>query len=316
MNSEIILITHNDLDAVASTVCVLEAIKTPVKIFTTNYKNIKDVAHAVQEYAERNQIQTLLITDVSFSDNKDTLLELSKICPKFFWIDHHSYPDGFFDDLDFRYIYDVNKSAGLLTYEFFKLNQRKDESQRMKNLHDFIVRADAFDLWEPTSEYFKDGFRYNNFFSMNYDVVNFVNVLIQNDYQMPPSYNAWTEDYHNKCVKHIKKLEDNNLIYRQNNISIVFTDDYINELILKEHTKNLVVMIVNSYGLIRFRMSKLLPFDRELRKNIKDRITPVGHLNAYTIKINKGYDSIMGEIQRYANIIVEEFGKFENLREN
>jgi oligoribonuclease NrnB/cAMP/cGMP phosphodiesterase (DHH superfamily) len=304
MKNEIVLLNHNDSDAMGCLMAIYEAFPNiKITMFETNYVNILEVTDRMLQYIQRNNIEVLFVTDVSFSGDKELLIELSTYCPKFLWIDHHQYSEGFFDGLDFEYIYNKDKSASLLTYEYFKL-QDKIKGPREQRLNTIIKLINAYDIWLKDTPEFLPGFDLNNY-SMQYSVESFAQRIYNEDYKLPKNYTTWTENYKLNYKAHMTKLEKKNLLFRSGNITVAFSDDYIPEIVYNEHKEKLVVMVVNSYGLIRFRLNKD-NFPDEIKKRIKSQITDVGHLNAFTIKIDKGYDNIMKEIQKYTEIITKE----------
>ena len=305
--NEIVLLNHNDSDAIGCLTSIYEALPDiKITMFETNYQNIYEVADEMKRYIEQHQIKVLFVTDVSFSDTKPLLLELSTYCPKFLWIDHHHYPDGFFDDLTFKYVYDHKKSASLLTYEYFKLNERQDE--RAVKLGKLIRLINAYDIWLKDTPEFQHGFNLNNY-SMQYGVEQFATMLYNSGYKLPDNYLSWVQNYNTRFQEHYQKLQNKQLVFRANHISVVFSDEFIPEIVFEEHKHSMAVMVANSYGLLRFRLNQD-NFPDELKHKIKDQITPVGHLNAFTIKINKGFDNIMKEIQVYTTLISKEFNDY------
>jgi hypothetical protein len=310
LKDEIVVLTHNDLDAVGSVMAIQEAFpQTRLKIFETNYLNIKDVIDDIERYVHRTGVDTLFCTDVAFGTNKEDLLHLSEMCPNFLWIDHHHYNSStFFDDLNFPYHHDNEKCAALLTFQHMSKLMKNEE--RKTKLEKLITLIDVYDLWKVKSPHFKTSQDLNNF-SKEYSVQSFAQTLYNNGYKLPSNYTQWVQNYNDKCKKYIEKVRKNKLVYNANNISIIFADEYINEIVQEEMDKGTwIVMNANSYGLIRFRFNSLIPdFTDETKLKLKLKIlenNDIGHLHAFTLKTEKGFDSIMNKLQHYAELIQKE----------
>ena len=180
--TELVVMTHNDLDALG---CMLnieyKMPGIPKKYFHTNYADIDQVVAEIERYvlAERNT--HILIPDVSFADNKPALARLYNIA-HVTHIDHHLYPEGFWDDFPkMKVVHDMTKSATKLCNEFFKntgKNERLDKLSFLIDVYDIWQSADpAFDLSQDLNEYF--------WASISYGVLlPLVERIIENDYKV------------------------------------------------------------------------------------------------------------------------------------
>ena len=85
--------THHDADAMG---CMLNlSLRVPshqTKTFHTNYQDINDIVHNVQEFMAKDLPKLLLITDISFNQEKHLLQQLLSYQQqgvKVVFIDHH-----------------------------------------------------------------------------------------------------------------------------------------------------------------------------------------------------------------------------------
>ena len=314
MTNEIVVMGHNDLDQVGCLLSIYAAFPDKnIIFFECNYQNMLEVMDNVERYIQQHNTQTLFVTDLAFPDELNYIQRLSKMAPEFLWIDHHEYQEGYFENIDFKYFHDYDRSATKITYELFS-KLFKTEDEKYHRLHQIMELTDIYDLWKTESPHFNAAQDLNNF-SKTYSTEAFARYLHENDYKLPHNFKAYVEQYNADKQAHIDKLEKNNLIFRNGKISVIFTDDYINECVIREFEefKPYVVMIVNSYGLIRFRLSR--EENNEWHDEIKSKVKQAilqgeqkGHLHAFTIKIyNTKFDNLMKEIEKYTNIIQGEF---------
>ena len=143
MSDELIVFGHNDYDMLACMLAIefkFPGIKK--KYFHTNYANIPERVAEIEQHIKENGNKHILIPDVSFSDNKEHLRTLYNL-GNCIHIDHHLYPDGFWDEFpDMKVVWDKTKCAGKLCHEYFG-NLGKNAA-----LDKFIEIADVYDLWQ------------------------------------------------------------------------------------------------------------------------------------------------------------------------
>jgi len=298
MNDELIVMTHNDLDALG---CMLNIeYKWPQvrkKYFHTNYANITQIVDDIEDYARRNKNTHILIPDVSFSTAKEHLKRLYNI-GKCTVIDHHLYPDGFWDEFpDMKVIHDKTKSATLLCNEHLG---NKGKNQNLDNLSTLI---DVYDIWQVKNKHFDTAQDLNEYF-WQYDIGYLCNEIIQNGYKLPKNYLSVVDKIHQNFNEAIDKFEKRKLIHRAGEITICFVDEWFNQILVKEmkRGKNFVIG-ANSHGIIKVRISEDSPYTDEQKNNLRISLTgtaDIGHMNAFTYKMKEqvSFDNLMKEIQK------------------
>ena len=308
LKKDILVLTHNDLDALGCLLNIQYALpKDNLDIYSTNYRNINEKCYEVEQRI--SDCKLLIICDVSFSQYKDKLLQLISSCKreskKLLYIDHHEYPDNFFDDLNhITYVHDKTKSATMLTHNFFKNNQK------CKALDNFTTLTDIYDIWRSRHKHFQTAIDLNSYFWLN-DLIYLFNKIKENNYKLPNDYKKVIENYNFNAKINIKKFHENKLIFDSRDIRIAFIDDYIPEVIAEGFKKNLKSCIVaSSYGIVRVRFNEFSDITKQQKQKIKSQILTskdIGHLNAFALKVEKsGFDSIMKEIKKISSIISEE----------
>ena len=311
MKKDIVHFTHNDLDAIG---CMLNLhIATPnfTKItYHTNYKDIVQKSNDIMTYITQNNISTLVITDISFSENKEILEEFWKVCQRYninmIHIDHHIYPDNFFDDIKWIYRHDISKSATILTQEFFKT---KGINKSLDNLSDII---NVFDIWLQTDKLFPSSLKLDwgfHIYIENKSLDILCAEIIDNNYKLPSQYIKILEPYNETVVSKIQNYRKRNLITNDGFVTLAFVDDIYNNILYEEFSKKIpIIVIINSYGIIRFRFNSVYELPLKTRQTIrsiilKDKI--IGHINAFSIKVeNSNFNKIMDKIKDIITILV------------
>ena len=308
--TELVVMTHNDLDALG---CMLnieyKMPGIPKKYFHTNYADIDQVVAEIERYvlAERNT--HILIPDVSFADNKPALARLYNIA-HVTHIDHHLYPEGFWDDFPkMKVVHDMTKSATKLCNEFFKntgKNERLDKLSFLIDVYDIWQSADpAFDLSQDLNEYF--------WASTGYGVLlPLVERIIENDYKLPSDFTDVVKRISNERTAEVQSYESRNLIHRSGDMSICFINNWFNHVMISEMRagKNIVIG-VNSRGIVRVRIREQSPYTAQQKNALRLELTgteTTGHMNAFTYKINmKSFEDLIAETQRIASAINKHF---------
>ncbi len=306
MKDELIVFGHNDLDQLGCMLNIEYAMPHIKKVyFHTNYVDIKEKTEAVIEYAQRYGNTHILITDISFSNCKPQLKELVAQA-KCTLIDHHLYPDMFFDEFsntDLKVIHDTTKSATVLCNEYLK-NRGKNQS-----LDIFSDTTNAFDLHLKSDYYFSDGQDLNEYF-WKYDIKYLFDLIVDNNYNLPNDFKRSMDIHKENSKAHIESLYKKNLIYNNGTISIGFIDTFFNEFINDEMKKGVgIVLAVNSWGIVRIRINS----DFKLSDNAKDEIRlatcgtkDIGHMNAFTYKVHHvDFSKIMSSIEETVKSITD-----------
>jgi len=304
MTKKLIVFSHNDTDALG-TMLNLEY-KTPdikKEYFHTNYANIPEIVKEIKTYIKENNSNQMFIMDVSFSDNKDYLTELYNTGIKITYIDHHLYPDKFFDCYpNMKVIHDKTKSATLLSAEFFKTQ----DNSTLTKLNRII---DVYDLWQTTEPEFDLSQDLNEYFwakvkSQNLSIEELMNLIINSGWKLPSDYIEVVNSIrtHNDSV--IANYESRGLINRAGDITLCFVSECFNNILISEMQKGKNFVIgLNEYGIIRVRIKAESHYTKEMKNALRLALTGtenIGHENAFTFKL-KGtvtFDSLMMEAQK------------------
>jgi oligoribonuclease NrnB/cAMP/cGMP phosphodiesterase (DHH superfamily) len=307
---ELVVMTHHDLDALG---CMLnieyKMPSVPKKYFHTNYADIDQVVAEIERYVLAEGCTYILIADVSFGDNKPALARLYNIA-LVIHIDHHLYPEGFWDDFPkMKVVHDKTKSATKLCNEFFKntgANERLDKLSFLIDVYDIWQTEDpAFDLSQDLNEYFWASINYGSLLPL-------VERIIANDYKLPSDFSDVVKRISNERTNEVHSYESRNLIHRSGDMSICFINNWFNHVMIGEMRagKNIVIGI-NSRGIVRVRIREQSPYSTQQKNALRLELTgteTTGHMNAFTYKINpKSFEDLVSEAQRVTCAINKHF---------
>lgn len=305
MNTELIVFTHNDLDALGCMLNIEYRMPSiPKKYFHTNYVNITQIVDNIEEYIKGRTDIHILIPDVSFSTAKDQLRRLYNL-GKCTIIDHHLYPDGFWDEFpNMKVHHSTQKSATLLCNEYF------GNTGKNVNLDKLTTIIDIYDLWQVKSPHFDLAQDLNEYF-WQHDIAYLCNEIIQNEYKLPKNFLSVVDTIHANYNAALEKFEKRNLIHRSGEITICFVDEWFNQILIKEmkEGKNFVIG-ANSYGIIKIRISESAPYSDDVKNKMRIQLAgtaDIGHMNAFTYKMKSSvsFDNLMKEIQKVVKVIEE-----------
>jgi oligoribonuclease NrnB/cAMP/cGMP phosphodiesterase (DHH superfamily) len=313
LSNEILHFTHSDLDALGCMLHLEYALPTtPKQVFHTSYLDIEEKTTEVIDYAQKHFPKMLLISDISFTQSKHLLLrlqELSKLGITIILLDHHAYPDDFFDGITIKYVHDISKSATKICQEFFK-TEGKNES--LDKLSDII---NAFDIWLDKTPLFHTGMILNDWFWQKIKFGNnitsiegLMNQIVANNYKILPDFKPFAIEHVASAKTFIDKAKEKNLIASDGFMTVAFCDEYFNDILYEEFSRGIdFVVIANSYGITRFRFNTKANLSTEQKLEIKGQLIKdvnIGHLNAFSDKIqNSNFDKIMTRIQEVSKII-------------
>ena len=196
--------------------------------------------------------------------------------------------------------YDKSKSATLLTYEYFK-NDNKD----LKELTELI---DVYDLWQVKHPNFHNAQLLNEFF-WEVGKEKFINDCISAGFKLPYYYDSVVQQIEKKYTEEIAKYENRKLIHRSAKITVAFVDSWFNQILIKEMAEGKDFVInATSFGIFKIRISE----DAQITSEQKDllRISmcgtkDIGHSNAYSFKMKQSvsFENIMKQIKFVINEI-------------
>lgn len=296
MQDELIVFSHTDLDMAGSIINIeyrMPNIKK--KYFYTNYGDIKQRVDDIEEYVKQHGNTHCLMTDISWSTNPDELHRMCSLFQKITLIDHHLYPEGFFEDYPKLKVYwDKSKCATLLTNEYFK-----NEHKELRELSEII---DVYDLWQIRSPIFHKAQDLNTFF---YEVgkEKFINDVIASGFKLPYYYDNVVNDITRRYREAVAKFENRKLIHRSGKITVAFVDEWFNQIIIQEMQdgKDFVIN-ATSFGIFKIRISAEANISSEQKDLLRIAMCgtkDIGHENAYTFKMADpvSFENIMKQIK-------------------
>lgn len=307
MSNELLIFTHNDLDAMG---CMLNIeFKWPTvekKYFYTNYQNIDQIVDSIIAHAEVHGNTHLLITDVSFADNKSALTRCYDYFDHVTHIDHHLYPEGFWDCYPkMKVVWDKTKCATLLCNEYFGnvgLNSNLDKLSQL---------IDIYDIWQTNHPAFKNTMDLNEYF-WKHDIYDLCQAIVKNDFKLPPNYLETVQHIQNEYNTAIAGYEENKLIQRNGPITICFINDWFNQVLVSEMEKGQDFVIgINAYGIVRVRIRAEADYSVQEKNKLRLLLTGtenIGHMNAFTFKRGKemtSFDDLIEEAKFTVNHIVD-----------
>ena len=259
-----------------------------------------------------NQFQTMynggpeeFINDVVYLEipTQDQLDKLYNMFNTITLIDHHLYPEEFFNSYSdkMKVHYDKSKCAALLTNEYFK------NTGKNKDLDTLTKITDVYDLWQVENPLFDVSQNLNNFF-WELGMDKFCSEIIRFNYTLPNYYPEVVKKINDKISEGIQKLEQKKLIHRFGKVTVVFTDEFFNDVLIREMMNGQDIVInAMAYGIIKVRISQYAPFSAEKKIELSRALSGVettGHLNAFTYKmsIQTSFENIMNEIQRVIKV--------------
>jgi oligoribonuclease NrnB/cAMP/cGMP phosphodiesterase (DHH superfamily) len=304
MSDELIVFTHNDLDALG---CMLNLeFKFPnikKKYFHTNYANIVELTDQILDHQKENGNTHIVMPDVSFSDNKDSLRRIYEAFPHCTHIDHHLYADGFWDEFpNMKVVWDKTKCATKLCNEYLG---NKGQNQ---NLDKLTYLIDVYDLWQDKNIHFDTAQDMNDYF-WSVDIEWMKNEIVKGNYALPRNYIDTVNKTHIERMKAIESYEKRNLIHRAGEVTVAFVQDWFNHILISEmrQGKNFVIG-VNSYGIVKVRINQDAPYSAEQLNQLRLELTGtenIGHMHAFTYKV-KGqvdFNAIMAEVKKVTEAI-------------
>jgi len=305
MTQELIVFTHCDLDAAA---CILNIeYKWPdikKRYYHTNYSNIPQKVDEIAQFVKDTGNHHILITDVSFSDAKDSMRRLYNI-GVVTHIDHHMYPDGFWDEFpDMKVHYSKEKCAGLLTNEYL------GNTGKNKNLDNLTKIIDVYDIWQTKHPAFDFSQNLNEYFWRT-GMEKFCSSIIANNFSLPDDFTEVTNHINRECEMAVQSYEERKLIYRSNDITIMFVNDWFNQIMIADMKKGQNFVIgINSHGIVRVRIRKESPYTDDQKNALRFALTgssEYGHLDAFTYKAKQTGNTDV--LVKEAEIVVNEINK-------
>jgi len=276
--------------------------EVPKKYFHTNYANIPQLVQEIEEYVTKNGNTHLLIPDVSFSDNKEYLARLYRLFDHVTHIDHHLYPNGFWNEFpNMKVVWDKTKCATKLCNEYFGNAGKNDRLDKLT----YII--DVYDLWQTKNSTFDTAQDLNEFF-WKYDIGYLTAEIVKRDYRLPEGYRSVVDGIHQQYKEAVKDYESRQLIQRAGDVTIAFVNDWFNQILIKEMANGQNIVIgANSYGIIRVRIKEDAPISDKKKDEMRLELTgtkDIGHMNAFTYKMKgtTNFENLINEVQKVVSI--------------
>lgn len=263
------VLTHNDLDALGSVICFNES--TPIiYLEQTNYADLPLKANVLLEKARELQklcknsegdvfntfTNTLIIMDVSFSQHRELLEKLCQNFDRVHLIDHHMYPDDFFDVLEYEYsnlevTVEQGECASRLTYKKFD------------GMHMFLDKLtkiiNDYDMWNTSSENFEYALWLNEFYKEQVQKgFTFREILdkFRNNLSEIVSFEYGIDDLMKKTLLKASEIIANNVLYKRvNDVTLLNTDECFQYFVYNEMLcdQNIVIARCNNRVKIRIK---------------------------------------------------------------
>ena len=317
---DVVGITHNDLDALGTVLCVQDKLNI-TKWFNTNYHDLPKVIPNVIEFCEYNNIHRIVIGDVSFADNKHLLNELYNYIMKFndgyiLYCDHHSYPDSFWKIFPkMKVSWTDQECATLQLSKLFKVTDPSllklckiidiyDRYQRHSNLFPVALMLNDY-FWNFTRDR-SDGTKESQYNR----IVLLANLLKESKYKLPSDFKDVTSKVEEKANNDYNTFIQHNILNRYNanvKTTVILSQESFVHIQNKEFDLGQDFVIGISNGVFQCRVNSdsnfSLAFLRELRYRLCND-PDFCHPNAFTYGIKDASpEGILKEIQRILSII-------------
>lgn len=289
------LMTHNDLDACGCILNLEQKVKF-ANIYSTGYYDFDTVVNDILLNCKDDY---LIIADVCFSQKKELLLKLYNKFKKIIFIDHHLYPENFFNDFpNMKVIYDTSKCATLLCNEHFQILDPK--------LREFSERVNVYDIWVSEDKRFNQMLYFNEYFwqlrktlSLRDSALKILN-LDKNE------YSEWLTKYITEKENTIKKFREEGIIQNIGDLTFVLTRQYFNFILVEEMQNGKEFVVAINKGVFGVRIKSSSTLSKQQKDKLRELLTggQQGHENCFTYKIESSdFESVRNEMKRICECI-------------
>lgn len=307
MSEKTIALTHNDGDALAS-LMLIDRVHHPEKWFFTSYTNLNAVMQEIKEYVLRNQVQNVVIADVSFAGRRKMIIDLTRTLAKvsksykLIIFDHHTYSDTFWKGVTAEVHVDTSRSAcrGILN--------QYSKTHNLFDLTQFVMDMDAFDIYNTSAERFEEALIFNEFIKVfcNKDsskLQELSDILIKWNPKYGYTYlmGKFREDYKESFQAYKRDCLDKKVMIRSTKgkkITILMVPEYFNMFVYTEFKRGQDAVVCAANNCIRVRLRKGV-FTNEQIKALKAELIPsnpeVGHPCAFPIQLASSKPDIVVE---------------------
>lgn len=288
-----VTLTHNDFDGLGCLLMLMIKFK-PEAHFFTNYYDFDKAVNQVIKYKHENNADTLLIADLSFSDHPQLLEKLNFVFGgNVFLVDHHMYPDGFWDNFKFKRIIDTSRCATRILFEDLKLNADIEDPDFRERTTKFVKTIDTWDRWCDTDPGFEDAMYSNELFlnlkTDNASIIQIARDLIGHHYGIFGALESFKKCYDDGYKTHCDKLKANNMLWRLPNVTFVFSWDYLPKVIANEYSLGQSIVVAINNGIFKVRIDQHSGWTEDQINTLRRHLTGMDafcHLHAFTYKID------------------------------
>lgn len=288
-----VTLTHNDFDGLGSLVMLMIKFK-PEAYFFTNYYDFSKAVKQVIEYKREHDIDTLLIADLSFSDHPQLLERLNMVFEgNIFLVDHHMYPEGFWDAFSFKKIIDTTRCATRILFEDLKLDTDIKDPVFRSHAAEFAKMVDTWDRWQDEDPLFNEAMYHNELFlslkTDNASIVQIAKDQIGHHFGIfqPEVIASFKAAYDQRYEVFKQELEDKSLIWRCPNTTFVFSWDFLPKVLEDEYSRGTKVVAAIQYGIVKVRVNRHVGFTEEQLNKLRHELTGMDafcHMHAFTYK--------------------------------
>lgn len=286
-----VTLTHNDFDGLGSLLMLMIKFK-PEAYFFTNYYDFDKAVKQVIEYKHEHDIDTLLVADLSFSDHPQLLERLNMVFEgNIFLVDHHMYPEGFWDQFSFKKIIDTERCATRILFEDLNLNEDiKDPDFRDRTAR-FVKIIDTWDCWRDEDPLFKEAMYHNELFlslkTDNASIVQIAKDQIGHHFGIFQDISSFKAAYDQQYEQFKRDLESKNLIWCYPNVTFVFSWDFLPKVLEDEYERGAKIVAAIQYGIVKVRANQHAGLTEEQLNKLREVLTGMDafcHLHAFTYK--------------------------------
>ena len=319
---DIVGITHNDLDALGTVLCIQDKLNIK-KWFNTNYYDLNEIIPNVILYCKANNIHRILIGDVSFSDNKAHLTELYNYVSQFedgyiLHCDHHSYPnsDTFWQDYPkMKVSWTTQECATLQLCKMFKIQNPSliklckiidayDRGQRHSNLYPASLMLNDY-FWDFTKAQ-SDGSKESQYER----IVLLANILKESQYKLPSDFKEVTTRIKEKAENDYQTFIQHSILNRYNadvKSTIVLSTESFVYIQNKEFDAGQDLFVGISNGRFQCRVNSDSGFSLEFLRELRYKLCndpDCCHPNAFTYNIgDASQEGILKEVQKILTVV-------------
>jgi len=336
-------LSHYDLDGVGCNIVIYNYFKifnTEFRKDNCSYSKLTEKLFEIDDLISRDySIKQVFITDLSFEEEQFQIL--SNISNKhknvkFFLIDHHPPKSDYkkFNSDNLKIIISNKASGTKLSYLFLKSKIKNEIKTKIKDknnslyienfnnllfnsqaMSDFVDIVNSYDLWLKESDNFQKGLELNELF-WNYGLDVFFKKFRDN-LELSNNDKVIISKTNDEIDNHFKKIENNNLIFKNNKVLLVFSDKFNNYITLRYNAKIYFIVDISQPGKFSVRLRDI-PNPEKIQSSIINKIKSLGeltniggHPNAFgfNIKTSENVNEAIEDCMKFSEKIANTFIK-------